>query len=116
MSDPEQLSFDFPELEATVAPARLPRRSSRMRRPRAELIPFPLAHRRPLVLKLADLIASGRTVGAGEKLLRARLARLARGLRRKGITAQGIACELKELELAVREEFRRLPDRERSHG
>lgn len=99
--NPKQLELDFgprpPEPPRNSVPA--------TGHAHAELLLFPLAVRRSLIVKLAAQVAGARTGGAGENLLRGRLARLGRSLRRKRISEQVIASELETLESAVRGEL-----------
>jgi Family of unknown function (DUF6074) len=85
-----------------------PRARSRRRRPpaaKAQFIPFPLARRRGLVLKLAEQMASARTGDLAELVLRGRAAKLSRALQRSGMGQDSIAAELSALETAVRAEL-----------
>ena len=95
-----QLSFDFgPQPVSPQAVGVAPRETI------AELVLFPLALRRALILKLSKEVTQASTSAAGENLLRGRLARIARGLRRKRVSEQTIASELRALETAVRTEL-----------
>jgi hypothetical protein len=76
---------------------------------RAMFIPFPLARRRVLVLKLAAEMQAARTAELAEKALQGRAARLGRALRRKRIAEDVIRDELRALEIAVRAEVWRVP-------
>jgi len=71
----------------------------------AQIISFPLARRRGLVLKLAEQMASARTGDLAELVLRGRAAKLSRALQRSGIGQNLIAAELSALETAVRAEL-----------
>jgi hypothetical protein len=72
---------------------------------KAQIIPFPLARRRGLVLKLAEQMASARTGCLAVLVLRGRAARLSRALQRSGMGHNSIAAEISALETAVRAEL-----------
>jgi hypothetical protein len=112
---PGQLAFDFgpsfnavsdgaPRIPATRAPVVRPAHSAEME---SQLLPFPLARRRPLVAKLIAEVEAASTMEAGENLLRGRLARLGRGLRRKHIPEEIVAGEIGGLEAAVHTALRK---------
>src|SRR4051812_33497915 len=81
----DQLSFDFgPQPPLLQAMGEAPCGTV------AEPLLFPLARRHSLVRKLAEQFARASSRGLAEKLLRVRLARLARGLRRKRLSEETI--------------------------
>lgn len=73
----------------------------------AKLIPFPLARRHDLVLRLARQMAARSPDGA-EQHLQQQLQRQATVMRRKGITAAAVAYQVRSFESSVRAELWRL--------
>jgi len=76
-------------------------------RRRANIIRFPLARQRPLVMKLAKRMA-GQVPGRAEKTLRVELQRRVDTLHRQGLSDQAVEREVHALESAVRVQLWRL--------
>jgi hypothetical protein len=79
----------------------------RGRRHRAEIVPFPLAHQRPLVVKLAAQMAAELPARA-EKLLRAELLRRIDALHRHGLFDSIVERQVRAFEAAIRAELWRV--------
>src|SRR2546421_8723439 len=78
--------------------------SRRGRRHRAKLIPFPLAHQRPLVMKFAARMAA-QVPARAEKMLSAELQRRIDALHRQGLPDFTVECQVKAFEAAIRAEL-----------
>jgi hypothetical protein len=78
-----------------------------LNRPGAEIVPYPLAQRRDLVVGIAAQVAS-RPIRVGEKHLQHQLRRQEIALGRKGVSTQEIARQVRSLEAAVRAELWRI--------
>jgi Family of unknown function (DUF6074) len=76
-------------------------------RRRANILRFPLARQRPLVMKLAKRMA-GQVPGRAEKTLRAELQRRVDALHRQGLSDRAVEREVHALESAVRAQLWRL--------
>jgi Family of unknown function (DUF6074) len=74
---------------------------------RANIVRFPLARQRPLVMKLAKRMAV-QVSGRAEKTLRAELQRRVDALHRQGLSDQAVEREVHALESAVRAQLWRL--------
>lgn len=72
----------------------------RGQRYRAKLIPFPLAHQRPLVVNLAERMAA-RSPWRAEKMLDAELERLIDALHRQGVSDASVERQIKAFEAAI---------------
>jgi hypothetical protein len=79
----------------------------RGRRHRAKIVPFPLAHQRPLVLKLAARMAA-QIPARAEKTLNAELQRRIDALHRQGMSDSAVERQIKALEAAIRAELWRI--------
>jgi membrane carboxypeptidase/penicillin-binding protein PbpC len=71
---------------------------------RAKLIPFPLAHQRPLVAKLAARMAA-QIPARAEKTLNAELQRRIDALHRQGLSDSTVERQVKAFEAAIRAEL-----------
>ncbi len=72
--------------------------------PRAKIVPFPLAHQYPLVMKLAKLMAAQLPADA-EETLKAELHRRIDALHRQGFSDTSVECQVRAFEGAVRGEL-----------
>jgi membrane carboxypeptidase/penicillin-binding protein PbpC len=79
----------------------------RGRRYRAKLIPFPLAHQRPLVAKLAARMAA-QIPARAEKTLNAELQRRIDALHRQGLSDSTVERQVKAFEAAIRADLWRI--------
>jgi uncharacterized protein DUF6074 len=79
----------------------------RGRRHRAKIVPFPFAHQRPLVLKLAARMAA-QIPARAEKTLNAELQRRIDALHRQGMSDSAVERQIKALEAAIRAELWRI--------
>ena len=79
----------------------------RDRRHRAKLIPFPLAHQRPLVMKFAARMAA-QIPARAEKMLSAELQRRIDALHHQGLPDSADERQVKAFEAAIRAELWRI--------
>lgn len=70
----------------------------------AEILPFPASCRRAFVQRLASYVGAS-APRAAENILRARLARHADNLARKGVSSDRISADVRDLGVAVRTEL-----------
>jgi hypothetical protein len=84
-----------------------PRPNHRGRQHRAKVVPFPLAHQRHLVVKLAARMAAEPPTPA-EKLLRAELLRRIDALHRQGLSDSAVERDVRAFEAAIRAELWRI--------
>jgi hypothetical protein len=109
-----QLTFDFGR--SFPVPAQKAKHSAPALSAKADLLVFPLARRRALIVKLAYAVQTASTPEMGENLLRGALTRLCRSLRRRPIPEKIIAAQLCALEGEVRGELWRISMGSRFNG
>jgi hypothetical protein len=87
--------------------SRAPFPDQRGRRHRTKIVPLPLAHQRPLVMKLAARMAAELPAPA-EKLLRAEVLTRIDALHRQGLSDSAVERHVRAFEIAIRAELWRI--------